>query len=165
MKSGAILSDCRKYRYVLWRQWGDGKSLVFIGLNPSTADETNNDRTISRCIDFAKRWGYDKLVMLNLFAYRTPYPNWMKRARDPIGPDNDRWLRTYCRDAGMIIAAWGADGSFMDRENSVCGMLRGQVHCLGITKHGHPRHPLYMRGDTRPKPYTPRAFTQLTLLK
>lgn len=93
MKKTAKLSDCRTYRYELWRTWDESKPYaMFIGLNPSTADETEDDPTIRRCINFAKTWGYGGLCMTNLFAYRATQPEDMKRASDPIGNKNDETL-------------------------------------------------------------------------
>ena len=91
---GAIISDCQKYRYALWRNWDLSKDKVmFIGLNPSTADHIEDDPTIRRCIGFAKSWGYGGLYMMNLFSYRTSNPSKLKNVKDPIGnPDNDEWI-------------------------------------------------------------------------
>ena len=114
MNKDAKLSDCRKYRYALWRTWDAEKPFVmFIGLNPSTADETEDDPTIRRCINYAKDWGYGGLCMVNLFAFRATEPNDMKNAIDPIGPENDEWLKNLSKDAGVIIGAWGNHGEFL----------------------------------------------------
>jgi hypothetical protein len=113
---------------------------------PSTADETADDPTIRRCIGFAKRWGYGGLVMLNLFAFRATDPRDMRAAADPIGPDND-WHLTHS-PAALIVAAWGAGGTFMDRDRAVRAILGDRLMALGHTNHGQPRHPLYVRGDT-----------------
>ena len=93
MRAQAELSQCRQYRYALWRTWDKSKKIVmFIGLNPSTADEVDDDRTIKRCISYAKQWGYGGIIMANLFAYRTSSPNVMMDSHDPIGKENDAWL-------------------------------------------------------------------------
>jgi len=107
----ATFSPCRNYRYLLSRRLCDPESnnishCVFIGLNPSTADETVDDPTIRRCMGFARSWGFGWLVMLNLFAFRSTDPRALKTAHDPVGQDNDAFLRTYTKNAGIIIAAW-----------------------------------------------------------
>lgn len=156
MNRGAQFSPCRTWRYALWRTWSDGDGhVMFIGLNPSTADETNDDPTVRRCIGFARAWGYGGIYMLNLFAFRATDPRSMKAAPAPIGPENNRFLRMYYEEAGIAIAAWGAHGAFMRRDELVA-LLLPQLHCLGTTKDGHPRHPLYLRSTERPVPYARR---------
>ncbi len=94
MKRQTILSKCRTYRYVLWREWDmvNTEYAMFIGLNPSTADEIEDDPTIRRCVDYATRWGYGALCMTNLFAYRETDRELMQKHPSPVGADNDRWL-------------------------------------------------------------------------
>lgn len=148
-----IFSPCRTYRYTLWREWigGDGYAM-FIGLNPSTADETKNDQTIRRCMDFAQIWGYAGLCMTNLFAFRATEPKVMLKATiDPIGKDNDGHLQRLAKDAGVIVAAWGAHGKHMRRDQQVRALITN-LHYLRLTKDGHPGHPLYLPGDLRPTP-------------
>lgn len=120
---------------------------MFVGLNPSTADEVEDDRTIQRCVNFAKRWGYGSLCMVNLFAYRATSPKAMLAHADPIGVDNDRWLVEFADDAAVVVAAWGASGTHLQRDQAVIRLLAGKLSCLGRTKGGHPRHPLYVRAD------------------
>jgi hypothetical protein len=152
MKANATLSKCRKYRYALWRTWDDSKSYaMFIGLNPSTADETTDDPTIRRCITFARTWGYGGLCMVNLFAYRATEPSNMKTAIDPIGPENDTWLKKLAKNAGVIIAAWGNDGIFLNRSSDVKLMLP-DLMCLKLNKSGEPVHPLYQPNNSMPTP-------------
>jgi hypothetical protein len=148
--SGATFSPCRTYRYALWRRWDmfDDRFMAIIGLNPSTADERDDDPTIRRCIGFAKREGFGGIVMLNLFAYRTKSPSIMKRAADPIGPDNDRIIMGYDRKGFMIVGVWGADGHFMGRADEVRKLINQPIYCFGLTKSGQPLHPLYLRADT-----------------
>ncbi len=153
MDEQTIFSPTRKYRYVLWRRWQPGsKSLAVIGLNPSTADEVIDDPTIRRCIGFAKSWGFDALCMLNLFAFRATDPAVMAVQSDPIGPENDKFIVAATQAASMTLAAWGTHGSFMGRGEQVLRLIPS-VHCLGITKHGFPKHPLYIKGDTQPISY------------
>jgi hypothetical protein len=121
-------------------------------LNPSTADEIKDDPTIRRCRNFAKAWGFDALCMANLFAFRTKDPAEMMRAPDPIGPENDHWLQNLSADAGITIAAWGVPGKFRGRDEEVLQILQ-EPNCLGVTKDGFPRHPLYVKADTKPFRY------------
>ena len=152
----ATFSPCRRYRYTLCRRWGDGPYAMFVGLNPSTADETTDDPTIRRCIRFARDWGYDALCMTNLFAFRATDPKMMLSEPEPVGPENDEWLFALSSDAGIVIAAWGAHGGHRHRDTAVLTMLH-EVHHLGLTKVGKPRHPLYLRADSTPIRLTPNA--------
>jgi hypothetical protein len=151
--SGAEFSECRTWRYVLWRRWDRQlDQAMFIGLNPSTADEREDDPTIRRCIRFAKDWGYGGLLMMNAFAFRATDPKNMKAAKDPIGPRNDEALKFRQAQVGLIVAAWGAHCS-PQRELEVCEIIQRPIHCLGKTKSGSPKHPLYLRADTKPVIY------------
>lgn len=152
IEQSAVFSPCRRYRYELWRRWATGPFVQFIGLNPSTADETNNDPTVRRCIDFAKRWGFSALCMTNAFSFRATDPEDMKAEPEPIGPENDKTLTATAASAGLIIAAWGVHGSHLDRESQLTTMIPG-LHCLGITKAGNPKHPLYIKATTQPQKY------------
>jgi len=161
IKRRTILSEDRKYRYTLWREGWDslnencrdrGKFVVFIGLNPSTADETKPDNTMTRCVGFAKSWGFEALCMVNLFAYRTKSPREMKRQIDPVGPENDKYIVQMCREASLVIAAWGTHGSFLGRDKEVMKLI-DNLHCLGTTQDGYPKHPLYLRADVVPCVY------------
>ncbi len=160
MKKDAILSQRRIYRYALFREWSiDDGFALFIGLNPSIADEQKDDPTIRRCIQFAKNWGYGGVWMVNLFAYRSTDPQVLFSVDDPIGPDNDWHLNLGGREAQCVIAAWGTKGNFKGRDQKVMKMLNGagvKVECLGITKEGFPRHPLYLSYDTDLVPYNLR---------
>ena len=147
VRVSAVFSPDRVYRYELRRTWGPGPVVAFIGLNPSTADETVDDPTIRRCIGFAKRWGYGGLVMLNLFAFRATDPRDMRAADDPVGPDNDRHLIAATSESGLVVAAWGVHGAYRNRDREVAGLLAWNLMALGLTRDGHPRHPLYVRGD------------------
>jgi len=153
MESGAEFSECRTYRYVLWRRWdwqGCANQVMFIGLNPSTANETEDDPTIRRCIRFARDWGYGGLLMMNAYAFRATNPKVMKAAADPVGPGNDEAFGYRRSQVGMIVAAWGAHCP-AERERAVCQAVGRTIHCLGKTKSGRPRHPLYLRADTKPE--------------
>jgi hypothetical protein len=153
MERAAEFSPCRTYRYALWRRWGRGPYAMFIGLNPSTADETNDDPTIRRCIAFARAWGYDALCMTNLFAFRATDPAVMKKAPEPIGWQSDECLMRLASGAGAVIAAWGAHGTFKGRDGNVRRMIPG-LQYLRLTKDGHPGHPLYLPASLTPQPWT-----------
>jgi hypothetical protein len=140
----AVLSPCRTWRYALERRWGTGPFVLFVGLNPSTADESVDDPTIRRCIGFAKAWGFGGLLMGNLFAFRATSPRDLCRALDPVGPDTDVWLGTLSVRASVVVAAWGAHPFALSRSEDVLALLGDDVCCLGTTKSGAPRHPLYL---------------------
>jgi len=149
-KSTAEFSPCRAYRYTLTRRWAWGNPFILIGLNPSTADEVQDDPTIRRCINFAKREGYGALLMLNLFGFRATDPKDMKAQQDPIGPGNIPAIEKACRDA-QVVVAWGTHGCHMDHDRKLYECLvrvGADVKCLGTTKNGFPKHPLYLRSDT-----------------
>lgn len=149
----ARFSPCRTWRYSLTREWDHQKPrLLFILLNPSTADEMQDDPTNRRGIGFAKRWGYGSVVFVNLFAFRTPHPKEMRAAADPIGPDNDRWIQFEIHGASTVVAAWGTNGVFMNRGYLIRERL-GPMQCLGRTKNGHPKHPLYLANATELEPF------------
>ena len=154
METHAELSNCRKYRYALWRTWDKSKDKVmFIGLNPSTADEVEDDRTISRCISYAKQWSYGGIIMANLFAFRTSSPAEMMASSDPVGPENDRWLRTLASEAPMIVAMWGNSGTFRNRALEVTKIFP-ELKCLRVTGAGQPHHTRGLPNGLLPVPYS-----------
>lgn len=147
----AIFSEDRIYRYTLYRGWENGKTLAIIGLNPSTADEIQDDPTIRRCIRYAKDWGFGALYMLNLFAFRATLPSVMKSSNEPIGIDNDYWIRIVCGEmSDMTLIAWGNHGSYLSRDKQVLSIV-SNPYCLGVTKTGQPKHPLYLPSALKPK--------------
>lgn len=137
------------YRYDLLRRWGPGAAVNFIGLNPSTADATLDDPTIRRCIGFAKTWGFDALWMTNLFALRATDPKVMLAAEEPFGSMNDVAIKTAAIRSELVVAAWGVHGAHLDADVNARATLR-HLHHLGLTKGGHPKHPLYLRAETKP---------------
>lgn len=152
MITTATFSKCRKYRFALERIWDTSKGYVmFIGLNPSTANETENDPTIIRCINFAKSWGYGGVCMTNLFAYCATQPDDMKAQNSPIGADNDMWLSKIAKDASVVVAAWGNDGAYLGRSKEVKNIIF-DLHCLQLNQTGEPAHPLYLNAKLIPKP-------------
>ena len=153
IKSDAVFSIDRVYRYGLWRIWNDTlPKVLFIGLNPSTADEVKNDPTIRRCIGYAKDWGYGGYIMGNIFGFRSTDPKIMKATNDPIGPENNAWLLKLHDEADLTIGAWGNHGKFMDRGMEVMDLI-SDLKCLKITDQGFPYHPLYLPKSLEPIPY------------
>ena len=177
VNSGADISLCGKYRYRLWREWratharknwrwygakdgngreiGEPKACVFVMLNPSTADGKADDPTIRKCIGFAKRWNYERLEVLNLFAYRATDPRALlalTHDADPVGLRNSEvFANLHNDDYGMLVCAWGAHGSHLGQDETVLGWLQeNRTYVLGLTKDGSPRHPLYVPYETVP---------------
>lgn len=153
---GADLSPCGTYRYKLWRTWNPSIAPVcFIMLNPSTADATDDDRTISKCIKYARRWGAGGLVVANLYAYRATDPRGLLSAPDPVGPHNDAAIRDIASIPGRIIAAWGAHTGIDARVAHVRTLLAARtLEALRITKDGAPGHPLYLLDAVDPVIYS-----------
>jgi len=148
----ATFSPCRRYRYALWRRWGEGDQVLFVMLNPSTADERTDDPTLRRCVAFARSWGYGALAVGNLFGYRTSRPAELHSVADPVGTDNDDWVRRLASGSALVVAAWGNRGRLWGR--SVAGReMVSPCHMLGLTRQGEPRHPLYMPAGARPVPW------------
>lgn len=149
--SGAVLSPCQTYRYFLWRTWNEEKRvLVFIMLNPSTASHHNDDPTIRRCMRFAATNGYGGILVANLFAYRATDPAELPDDETAIGPQNDEALQCILQyaDEVDVLFAWGTKGVKLGR-NEVVSKLFPNALCLERTKDGHPKHPLYVRGDAK----------------
>lgn len=159
MNNACVFSPDRRYRYTLRHEWnplfGSGRYAMFIGLNPSTADEHDLDPTLRRIRGFADREGFGCFVMTNLFAFRATDPKVMKAHPEPVGPDNDHWLAETARGADLVVAAWGTHGAHLDRQTAVARVL-GRVGCpllcLGVTGAGFPKHPLYLPAEA---PLTP----------
>ena len=154
-----VFSRCRTFRYRLDILWGEGPSLNWLMLNPSTADEIANDPTIERCEQRARAWGYGRLIVTNLFAFRATDPRQLRAAIDPIGPQNNRHIARAAREADLVVAAWGNHGRFGSRSTAVIRMLDGRdvrLYALNIAKTGEPMHPLYLPYRLRPKAYRTR---------
>ncbi|MEM7769975.1 MAG: DUF1643 domain-containing protein [Cyanobacteria bacterium P01_E01_bin.6] len=155
INTGSLFSPCKNYRYSLWRIWDTNQPIVlFIGLNPSTADANYNDPTIRRCISFAKHWDYGGIYVANLFAWRTPHPSVLKKTPNPIGNKTNYWLAKLNNDTHLTIACWGNHGNFRHRDKDILTMLP-DLHCLRITKKGNPAHPLYLAKTLLPIPFNP----------
>ncbi len=142
----------RLHRYELRRRWQEsGPWLNFIMLNPSTADEFQNDPTVERCERRAVQMGFAGLIVTNLFAFRATDPAVMRAAADPIGPENDKTILGCAIEASMVICAWGNDGQHLGRSATVLKLLRGiELHALKLTKIGEPYHPLYVGYKVQP---------------
>lgn len=182
---GATISANGIYRFILWREWrgsaddgtwhwtndhdGNGKrigwpkSCLFIMLNPSTADGELDDPTIRRCVGYAKALKYDRLEVVNLFAYRATDPRQLLRmhhAQDPVGWENQSFIESAARDAGIIICAWGAHGGHIGQDETVLGWIDShaqKIHALKLTQDGKPCHPLYLPADSKPFPFGGKA--------
>lgn len=181
VNKGAIISACGTYRYRLWREWrgvagdnhwrwfdavdgaghqlGEPMSMVFIMLNPSTADGEYDDATIRRCVSFAKREGYDRMEVLNLFAYRTKSPKELMNLHgsvNPEGPDNQDYFDQVVFESGnRIVCAWGAHGHHLGQHETVKGWLPNKKWwCFGRTAKGFPKHPLYLPQDAQLEIYS-----------
>lgn len=146
---GAEFSPCRKYRYVLWRIWDKQlPKVMFIGLNPSTANEITDDPTIRRVKSMAKNWGFGGVYMTNLFSFVTAYPDELLKCPDPIN-GNDLWLHKVASLCSEIIFAWGNFKEAQERSKKIIEMFP-KAKCLQINKNGSPKHPLYVAGNTVP---------------
>lgn len=152
MKRDAHFSPCGQYRYSLTRQWSEEPGITFVGLNPSTANAQVDDPTIKRVIGFAKSHGYGQITMLNLFSIISPYPEALLNSSDPIGPfGNDILL--HAKEAKVpVVFAWGVFKQAKERRLEVSRWFP-EAMCLGVTKGGHPWHPLFVPGDRRFTPF------------
>jgi len=155
--SRAVFSELRTHRYLLTRNWQpDLPVMTWVMLNPSTADAFADDPTIRRCITFARREGCGGIEVVNLFALRSTDPRELRRHPDPVGPLNDEHIAGACPAGRTVVAAWGTHASLISRACTVAWMLAEAgvpLHCLGTTRQGHPRHPLYVPAATPLEPY------------
>ena len=136
-----------EYRYALERTWDERKpKLMFLMLNPSTADANIIDRTVGRCLGYAQTWGYGGLLIGNVFALRSTDPKVLRRHRDPVGPDNDFHLKAMAERSELIVAGWGTNVRINpEREDVVKEMFAGRLFCLALNSDGTPGHPLYLK--------------------
>lgn len=151
----AIISQCEKYRHWLYRSWDESKEVCcFIMLNPSTADANFDDPTIRRCISFSKSWGYGALVVVNLFDYRSTDPKNLKSCDNPLSDMADHFIKQALDNLHLIVPAWGNHGSFLGRSDKIKELIESydtpeKILCLGFNKSGEPKHPLYVKSDTK----------------
>lgn len=154
-QSTAVYSDCENYRYSLTRIWDpEGRKAAFVMLNPSTATEVQNDPTVERCERRARALGFGAFTVTNIFAWRDTDPKKMRKAIDPVGRENDNAIREACEWADQIVAAWGTHGAHLERGQHVENLLRASglsVYHLGLSKAGHPKHPLYIAYAQQPE--------------
>ena len=165
MKGDAIFSKCKRYRFTLYRWWNNNlPQVIFVMLNPSSADAEKDDPTIRKCIGYAKSWGCGSIKVLNLFALRATDPYQLFDAKDPIGDSNDWWLKEFMNEElpfeppKYVVCAWGNHGSFMGRSDHVLEMWKHNdpiinSYALKINKSGEPSHPLYLKNGIRPLIY------------
>jgi hypothetical protein len=144
-----------EYRYRLHRTWGPGRRVLFVMMNPSTADPLFDDDTVYKCYKYARTWGFDGLDVGNTFAYRTTDQKVLTKVVDPIGPDNDLHLTAMATAASLIVFAFGLPGSkaLRARGPAVAMHLRDHAgikcHMLKLTKNGTPWHPLYLKDELK----------------
>jgi hypothetical protein len=157
----ATYSPDRLYRYVLTRRWKPGPLVAWVMLNPSTAGAHKPDNTITRCVDYARRWQYAGIVVVNLFALRSTKPEALLNHFNPVGPANDAVIREQLThpDVGRVMVAWGANAGqtrLTGRDAQVITLMSElgvQPMCLSRTKNGHPWHPLRMPANIQPIPF------------
>ncbi len=155
--STAVYSPCERYRYLLTRTWAPGPRALFVMLNPSTATEVQNDPTVERCERRARAYGMGAFRVCNIFAFRATDPAVMRAEADPVGPGNDAAIAESAPWADLIVCAWGTHGAHLARGGAVGRLLRATgcpLHHLGLTKDGHPKHPLYIGYGQVPVPWT-----------
>lgn len=168
--NGAQFSNDRLHRLALWRTWREEprdtldigrrphahEFVMFVGLNPSLANETDDDPTIRKCIGFAKRWGYGGIYMLNLFTRIETSPKLLELMTDKNHAESNSMLTMYANSASLVIAAWGAEGFAQKRALEVSALLADDsLHAFGVNKDGSPKHPLYLPYTMQPKPWEP----------
>ncbi|MGA8363618.1 MAG: DUF1643 domain-containing protein [Solirubrobacteraceae bacterium] len=165
--SSALVSADGRFRLDLHRRWGDCSTVMWIMLNPSTADARCDDPTIRRCVSHSRRWGYGGLVVCNLYAIRCTDPRILDSLGDIIGVGNDEHISVLAASSDLILAAWGSKpnrGAYPDRAEFVLDRLRAHdLYAIGTCSNGEPRHPLYSRNDVLPElwchPISPRDGT------
>lgn len=156
MTSNAVIDTSGLYRYSLTRRWGIGppNSVCFMMLNPSTADASVDDPTIRRCIGFAKRWGHDGLEVVNVFGLRSADPSKVLMSPNPLGIQNHAYIQAAFVMADKIVVAWGASLNVVPwLPRPIMDIYEHKLFCLGLTKTGQPRHPLYAKADSELIPY------------
>ncbi len=162
--TSAVISQCKRYRYVLRRRLDYGyhsareSSVLWVMLNPSTADAVIDDPTIGKCLAFSRGWGFKQMSVVNLFALRSTDPKALSQCslEESIGPDNDAYIREEAAYAQEVICAWGIHGALGGRPERVMSTLRladAELKALRVCKNGEPGHPLYLAANTERFPY------------
>ncbi|MEH2205049.1 MAG: DUF1643 domain-containing protein [Nostoc sp.] len=157
MEKYANIDVTRKYRYLLGRRWDANlPQVTFVMLNPSKADDNQDDPTLNKCIKFAHHWDYGSLEVVNLFAYITPKPRELRQVDDPVGSENNSYIKSATERANLIILAWGSSKypkKNCDRDKEVLSLISDKktLHCLKLTKKGYPNHPLYLKVEDSTK--------------
>lgn len=149
--AGVLLSPDERYRYVLWRLWERHRgACTFVMLNPSVADEKLPDPTVTKCVGFARRWGFGAVIVVNLFALRSTLPEVLKKAQDPTGPHNAHFVKRVLdsRWTKRLVLAWGNEGALHARDEAFMVVNeQREMYCLqppnksALTRLGAPRHP------------------------
>ena len=156
-KTGAVFSPCKTYRYRRWRTWdASRKPIVFLMLNPSIADENQNDPTVERCQRRAMSMGFGGLQVVNIFGLVSTDPQGLYTCDDPVGPENNEAILEAVKDAGMVVCAWGTHGEHVNRAREVVELLKSagvSPQCLGQNADGSPKHPLYVSYAVSPVAY------------
>ncbi len=150
---GAKLSACGKYRWKLWRLWDKSLGYVlFVGLNPSTADAAKDDATVRRWRGYAKSWGYGGFYAVNLYAFRTTFPKELRTSLYPVGDQTDDWIADTARRCDLVVACWGVLGqpTRIDHVSRLLSKRFFEIYCFKTTNEGHPAHPLRLRADLQP---------------
>ena len=159
LERDAVLSECQRYRYLLRRTWDAAlQRSLFIMLNPSTADAEIDDATIRSCMRLAKSWGHGSIEVVNLYGWRATDPRNLQAAAEPVGAKNDAIALAAINRCDVTICAWGAHKMAERRARKMWQMIksvRPQAFCLGTTKAGYPKHPLYIKSGTPLVAYTP----------
>lgn len=166
MKKDAVIDLTKQYRYWLLREWDASlPKMVFVMLNPSTADADVDDPTIRRCISFARKLDYGSIQVVNLFAFRATDPEGLKdKTINAIWDLNDKYIIETCENADMIVAAWGVNGKLYSRDiyvEKLIGTNTFDLHCLGVSAKGYPRHPLFVSGEVKPIIYKEKKFQKI----
>jgi hypothetical protein len=154
----AVISQDQRYRYLLTRDWNPRDHyMLWVMLNPSTADGVTDDNTIRQCMSFARANGFGGLQVVNLFAYRATDPRSLLKAEDPVGPVNDAITMSALRTAKAVMVGWGSFKHDMakDRAKWLWSVYGDVLWCLGVNDDGNPKHPLYISGGTQPIPWNP----------
>lgn len=153
IKKDAYIDESGQYRYWLLRQWKQNSDnfINFVMLNPSKADAKNDDPTVRCCIRFAKNFKFDGMYITNLFAFITKDPNELKKQSEPIGKENNKYLREKANISNKVVIAWSNHGSFMNRDKEVISILNQEktIYCLGKNRPGQPTHPSRLKSNAK----------------